>query len=1057
MRGKGLVTFFSIALILICIYQLSFNFVTRRAESKATSYAETAVLNGKSLESVVAPNTANAALFKDSVQTEIRKKRQSYLDSISNKTIFNIGIAQFTYQECKDQQLNLGLDLQGGMNVVLQVSTEDLIRALADNSGDPTFNKALALAREKQKTQVQADFVTLFEQAWTEVAPEGKLASIFGTRDNQEKVKFNSTNQEVIAFIRAESNGAFDKTFNILRSRIDKFGVTQPNITAQASTGRITVELPGVDNPVRVRKLLQATAVLEFWETYDNPSFIQYLDAANTALRNKLTVTDTAAKAAATTENPLTTSGEVAVAANENPLLAEGSDSAGLTSLADSGLLTGDSLDIAAENAKNQAKENPLTSLLQPNIYRTADDKVALAPGPIIGYSLGKDTSKVNEYLSLDYIRSNFPKDVKFLWSAKATDEASNVYALYAIKMQVGTSKAPLEGDKVNDARQDIDQNGSPEVSMTMDNEGAKIWKVMTSKNIDKHIAIVLDNYVYSAPRVNGEIPNGRSSITGGFDINEAKDLANILTAGKLPAPARIIAEDVVGPSLGQESIQSGIISIVVAFIAILLFMVLYYNTSGIIADIALFFNVFFIIGVLASIGATLTLSGIAGIVLTMGMAVDANVLIHERIKEELARGKTLLKAVEEGHKKSYSAIFDSNITSLITGLILAYFGLGPVLGYATTLNIGIILTIFTAVFMGHIIFNFALKRNLPLRFTTRLSRNNFTNRNIPFVGKRKLGYLISGIVIVIMIASILLKGFTYGVDFTGGRSYTIRFDQDVNTTTIREDLAETLGGTPPVVKTYGPANQIKVTTGYLMENDNTMGSDSIVNQAIYAGLKKHLPENLSFKDYHADYQLRSEVIGPSISNDIRNSAFKAVIFGFLGIFLYIFFRFRKWQFATGTLIALAHDIIILMGIFSIFSGLLPFSLDLDETFIATVLTVMGYSVNDKVVVFDRVREFLREHLKGNTGVVINDALNNTLNRTIMTNVTVMIVLLILFIFGGEVIRGFVFGLIIGLIICTYSSIFIAAPLVVDLTKEKELKSFDTASGKQPKTPVAAK
>lgn len=1050
MRGKGLVTFFSIALILICIYQLSFNFVTRRVESKATSIAEAAVLQGKSLESITASNATHSPLYRDSVLTEIRKKRQNYLDSVSNKTIFNIGIAAFTYQECKDQQLNLGLDLQGGMNVVLQVSSEDLIKALADNSSDATFNKAIALAKEKQKTQAQADFVTLFEQSWNEVAPEGKLASIFGTRDNQEKVKFNSTNEEVIAFIRAESNGAFDKTFNILRSRIDKFGVTQPNITAQPSSGRITVELPGVDNPVRVRKLLQATAVLEFWETYDNPTFIQYLDAANTSLRNKLAAVDTAS--ADTTSNPLT---DVA-SAPVNPLLAGSNDTSALASLADSGLLSTDSIALAAEQAKNQAKENPLTSVLQPNIYRTEDDKVALAPGPVIGYSLGKDTSKVNEYLRLDYVRSNFPKDVKFLWSAKPTDETNNVYALYAIKMQVGTSRAPLEGDKVNDARQDIDQNNSPEVSMTMDSEGAKIWKVMTSKNIDKHIAIVLDNYVYSAPRVNGEIPNGRSSITGGFDINEAKDLANILTAGKLPAPARIIAEDVVGPSLGQESIQSGIMSIVVAFIAILLFMVLYYNTSGIIADIALFFNVFFIIGVLASIGATLTLSGIAGIVLTMGMAVDANVLIHERIKEELARGKTLLKAVEEGHQKSYSAIFDSNITSLITGLILAYFGLGPVLGYATTLNIGIVLTIFTAVFMGHIIFNFALKRNLPLKFTTRLSQNNFTNRNIPFVGKRKLGYIISGAVIVIMIASIFIKGFTYGVDFTGGRSYTIRFDQDVNTTAIREDLSATLGGTPPVVKTYGPANQIKVTTGYLMDN-NTAGNDSIVNQAVYAGLKNYLPANLSFKDFHADYQLRSEVIGPSISSDIRNSAFKAVIFGFLGIFLYIFFRFRKWQFATGTLIALAHDIIILMGIFSIFSGLLPFSLDLDETFIATVLTVMGYSVNDKVVVFDRVREFLREHLKGNTGVVINDALNNTLNRTIMTNVTVMIVLLILFIFGGEVIRGFVFGLIIGLIICTYSSIFIAAPLVVDLTKEKELRSFDTASGKQPKVPVAAK
>lgn len=1042
MRGKGLVTFFSIALILICIYQLSFNFVTSRVESRASSYAEAAVLNGKSLESVTPTNAPNAVFVKDSILAEIRKKRQGYLDSISNQNVFNLGIAKYTYQDCKDQQLNLGLDLQGGMNVVLQVSTDDLIRALADNSADPTFNQALKLAKEKQKTQVQADFVTLFQQAWNEVAPQGKLAAIFGTRDNQDKVKFNSTNDEVISFIRSESNGAFDQTFNILRSRIDKFGVTQPNITAQQSTGRITVELPGVDNPVRVRKLLQATAVLEFWETYDNATFIQYLDAANTALKNRLNATDTTSKE--TDSNPLAASQP-----NVNPLL-NTADSGTVASAADSLLGSKDSTAIASENLKNQAKDNPLTSVLQPNVYRTADDKVALAPGPVIGYSLGKDTAKVNSYLSTDYVRINFPKDVKFLWGAKPTDEKSNVYALYAIKTQVGTARAPLEGDKVIEARQDIDQNNSPEVSMTMNNEGAKIWKVMTSKNVGKSIAIVLDNYVYSAPRVNGEIPNGRSSITGGFDINEAKDLANILTAGKLPAPARIIAEDVVGPSLGKESITAGIRSIVIAFVALLAFMVFYYNASGIIANISLFFNLFFIIGVLASLGATLTLAGIAGIVLTMGMAVDANVLIHERIKEELEKGKNLVKSISEGHLKSYSAVFDTHLTTLLTGLILAYFGLGPVLGYATTLNIGVIMTLFTAVFMAHLIFDWWIERFKTIKFTTSISRFNFTNFDIPFVYWRKYAYILSGTLAIIGLLSIFTKGFEYGVDFSGGHSYVVQFDREVTTGDIQNELTKEFG-IPPQVKTYGSNNKVKITTGYMVENPSS-STDSTVNHKLYTGLKKFLASDVSFETFQARNQLSSQVVGPSISADILDHAYKAIIFSLIGIFLYILFRFRRWQFALGAIIALAHDVLMVMGAYSLLSGVLPFALEVDETFVAACLTVMGYSVADTVIVFDRVREFLTEHPSSDMKHTINDAINKTLNRTVITSSTVLLVLLILFIFGGDAIRGFSFALLLGIAFGTYSSIFVATPVVIDLTKIKPVKTAE-----KPKRAIAAK
>ncbi|HUM47496.1 MAG TPA: protein translocase subunit SecD, partial [Chitinophagales bacterium] len=679
------------------------------------------------------------------------------------------------------------------------------------------------------------------------------------------------------------------------------------------------------------------------------------------------------------------------------------------------------------------------------------DDKVALAPGPVIGYSLGKDTSKVNEYLAMDFVRANFPKDVKFLWGAKPTDEKSNVYALYAIKMQVGTARAPLEGDKVNDARQDIDQNSSPEVSMTMDNEGAKIWKVMTSKNINKHIAIVLDNYVYSAPRVNGEIPNGRSSITGGFDINEAKDLANILTAGKLPAPAKIIAEDVVGPSLGKESIAAGIRSIVIAFVALLAFMVFYYNTSGIIANISLFFNLFFIIGVLASLGATLTLAGIAGIVLTMGMAVDANVLIHERIKEELERGKNLAKSIGDGHLRSYSAVFDTHLTTLITGLILAYFGLGPVLGYATTLNIGVIMTLFTAVFMAHLMFEWWMERFKTIKFTTNISRFNFTNFNIPFVKWRKYSYIISGTLATIGLISILTKGFEYGVDFSGGHAYVVQFDREVVTEEIQQELTKEFG-IPPQVKTYGSNNKVKITTGYMVENTST-AADSTVNFKLYNGLKKFLPNDVSFKTFQEINQLSSQVVGPSISADILEHAYKAIIFSLLGIFLYILFRFRRWQFALGAIIALAHDVLMVMGAYSLFSGILPFALEVDETFVAACLTVMGYSVADTVIVFDRVREFLREHPAADMKHTINDAINKTLNRTVITSSTVLLVLLILFIFGGDAIRGFSFALLLGIGFGTYSSIFVATPIVVDLTKIKPVKPLE----QQPKRPVTAR
>ncbi|MCS6991321.1 MAG: protein translocase subunit SecDF [Chitinophagales bacterium] len=1043
MRGKGLVIFFSLALIIITLYQLSFNIVTRRVERQARQFAEQSVLKG------IPIGQAN-----DSLVALVRQKEQYFLDSISNKNIYNIGIARFTYQECKDQQLNLGLDLQGGMNVILEVALDELILSLAEYSTDETFRKALALARQKRTEQPQAEFVTLFAQAWNEVDPNARMASVFATRNNQEFVKLTSTNEEVIAFLRQEAESAFSRTFNIIRSRIDNFGVTQPSITAQPGTGRIIVELPGVSNPARVRKLLQATAVLEFWETYDNRVFYNYMVAANNVLRNRLAPADTAAEPQSPTEaeqNPLLSAGDTAVADTARK-------ETDVFAAADTSLAVAEE-DEAADRARFR-RENPLFAILQVPFYvDETDNSQKIAPGPVVGWVDGKDTAQVNRYLSLDFVRAVFPRDVRFAWSAKPMDENSNIFMLYALQKQKGTDRAPIEGDKIISARQDVDQNGNPEVTMIMNSEGARIWKSLTAKQIGKYgknergedqngaIAIVLDNLVYSAPTVISEIPSGRSSISGGFTIEEAQDLANILQAGKLPAPARIIAESVVGPSLGQESIRAGLRSVILAFIATLLFMVLYYNTSGIVANIALFFNLVFILGVLASLGATLTLPGIAGIVLTMGMAVDANILIHERIKEELRKGKNLVKAIHDGHVNSYSAVFDTHLTVLITGLILAYFGLGPVLGYATTLNIGVIMTLFTAVFMAQLIFHWWVKDgSRPIHFTTFLSKIDLSRFNIQFVAKRKYAYIISSVLAVVGLVSIFSKGFEYGVDFTGGRSFVIKFDQRVSADDVRAALTQKFDGATPQVKTYGTDDKLKITTQYLI-NESSPATDSIVNARLYEGLLPFYKQPVSYDQFLSQFQLSSQVVGPSISTDILNHAYMAVTFALIGIFLYILFRFRKWQFALGAIIALIHDVLMVMGAYSLLSGIVPFTLEIDEAFVAAMLTVIGYSVADTVIVFDRIREFLREHPHAEMKKTINDAINHTLNRTLITSVTIILVLLVLFLFGGDAIRGFSFALLMGVCVGTYSSIYVATPIVIDLATKKKI---EPATGRKP-------
>ncbi len=1023
MRGKGLVIFFSIALIVITLYQLSFNLVTRRIEKKAHEYAVAAVLQSKPVEEA-----------NDSLLALIQLRQQRYLDSISTKDIYNIGIARFTYQECKDQQLNLGLDLQGGMNVILQVAIDELLLSLSDYSSDENFRKALQQARQYQQTTPQADFIDLFVQAWNEVVPNGRLASIFATRNNQEFLRLTSTNEEVIAFLRTEAQSAFDRTYNIIRSRIDKFGVTQPRITAQPTAGRLVVELPGVNNPARVRKLLQASAVLEFWETYDNRIFYNYLVAANQNLKNRLTVVDTAEQNGATPD------------ADDGAALLEATD----TSVeADLLAATQDDDTIQEASAEEDAaafrRNNPLFSVLQVPFFVDRDNSQKLAPGPVIGWVNGKDTALVNRYLNMDFVRAVFPRDVKFSWSAKPIDDKSNVYELFALQKQRGTDRAPIEGDKVISARQDFDQNGKPEVTMTMNAEGARIWRSLTAKQVGKYgknergedqngaIAIVLDNYVYSAPNVLGEIPSGRSSITGGFTVDEAKDLANILQAGKLPAPARIVSEAVVGPTLGKESIQAGTRSVILAFVATLVFMVLYYNLSGMVANIALLFNLIFILGVLASLGATLTLPGIAGIVLTMGMAVDANILIHERIKEELRKGKTLIKAIQDGHVYSYSAVFDTHLTVLITGLILAYFGVGPVLGYATTLNIGVIMTLFTAVFMAHIIFRWWVKDgSRPMYFITPVSRGDLSRFNIQFVNKRKYAYVLSSVLVLVGLISIFTKGFEFGVDFSGGHSYIVQFDQRVTPEKVRQTLTPLFGDLTPQVKTYGGNEKLKITTQYLIEQTSTQ-TDSIISRRLYEGLQSFYSQPIPYEEFMSRYLLSSQIVGPSISADILNQSYMAIAFSLIGIFLYILLRFRKWQFALGAIIALVHDVLIVMGAYSLLSGIVPFTLEIDESFVAAALTVMGYSVADTVIVFDRIREFLREHPHAEMKKTINDAINHTLNRTLITSVTILLVLLVLFLFGGDAIRGFSFALLLGVFVGTYSSIYVATPVVIDL------------------------
>ena len=1005
MQNKGALKLLAIALAIACAYQLSFTFVTRHVEKKAEAYA------------------AGDA-----------KKEQNYLDSIKSKTVYDLGFIQFNYKECKEKEINLGLDLRGGMNVMLEISVEDVVRALSNDSKDPVFNQALQQAREAQKNST-SDYITLFADAYEKLSNGGKLSYIFNTPELREQVNPNSTNDEVIKVLRESAESAIENSFNVLRNRIDKFGVTQPNIQRLENSGRILVELPGVKEPERVRKLLQGTASLEFWATYENSEIYPALVEANTVIKDLEKAGQMVGADSLAQDSTVVVEEAVAV---ENG--AADADSTKVDSTETSLVAQLDSTDVDQSQDMAQMMANyPLFAKLRP----MADQTGQIARGPVIGTAYASDTAVVNRYLAIPQVKALLPRDVKLLWGVKPMTGSESVFELYAIKANTRDGKAPLDGGVVVEAREQYAQHGSSaEVSMIMNPSGARTWARLTADNVGRCIAIVLDGYVYSAPVVHGEITGGQSSISGQFTINEARDLANVLKSGKLPAPARITQDNVVGPSLGQESINAGMMSFILAFILVLLYMIFYYNKAGMVASIALICNLFFLFGVLVSFGAVLTLPGIAGIVLTMGMAVDANVIIYERVKEELRMGKTLNIAVTEGYKNAMSAIIDGNVTTLITGIVLFVFGTGPVQGFATTLIIGILTSLFTAILITRLIFTGMLKREKHVTFSNRFTENFMADTHFNFIGKRKITYVISGILLLITIVSLGVRGMSYGVDFSGGRAFVVRFDQPVTADQVRSALGDVFGDAGKEVKQFGKENQMRILTQYKYDD---AGEDVTheIEQMLYKALSPLMAQPLTEDEFLTTATnpigiVSSDKVGPTVAHDIKVNSVIAVLFSLVAIALYIIIRFKRWQWGIGSVISLSLDTIFTIGLFSLLHGVLPFSMDVDQSFIAAILTIIGYSINDTVVIFDRIREYQTLYPKRNIKDNINNAINSTLTRTINTSGTTLVVLLAIFLFGGEVIRGFVFALLFGVLISTYSTVFIATPIAYDLIRRKE-------------------
>ncbi len=1027
MQNRNAIKVFTILFAIVCLYQLSFTWVADGVQEDAVEYANTYVESKKEalisqFQSSTNDSLLDSAIVNDYLQEETVKREKYYLDSISSEKVYDIWVKDYTYKDCQEREINLGLDLKGGMNVTLEVSVVDVIKALANYSKDEMFNTAIFNSQQMQKNS-QDDFVTLFEIEYEKLSPNTGLAVLF-TAQMRDEIKINATNKEVIKVISAEVEDAISRSFNILRSRIDRFGVTQPNIQRLENSGRILVELPGIKEPERARKLLQSTAKLEFWETYEYSELLQSLEDANKYLREQVGLNDTISQEV----EEILASVEDKIDVEETALEEDTSANSLLSKLeGDSAISDTSDSQLSFEQF---AAENPLYAVLYPNINQDNSPN----EGPVVGFCAIKDTVKLNEYLADVEVMKNFPLDVKFAYTVKPYDSDGKFMQLIGLKVSGRDGEASLEGDVVTDARQDFGQfNANPEVSMTMNSEGAKQWKRLTAENIGKSVAIVLDDFVYSFPTVQSEISGGRSQITGNFTINEAKDLANILKSGKLPAPARIIEEAIVGPSLGEEAINAGLKSFIIALMIMLMYMIFYYSGAGVVSNIALLANIFFIFGVLSSIGAVLTLPGIAGIVLTIGMSVDANVLIYERIREELSSGKGIRLAIKDGYDKAYNAIIDANVTTLLTGIILYTFGTGPIKGFATTLIIGILTSLFSAIFITRLVISRRLRKNKEIKFSTKLTEGAFKNTNIDFIGKRKRFYIFSGIIILLGIGSLVTKGLNYGVDFVGGRTYVVRFDDSVDNEKLRSELTTIFIDNnglkyAPQVKTFGDDNQVKITTKYMID-ENSINADEVVEEKLNEGLTRM---QMSYE------VMSSQKVGPTIADDIKDAAVWSVFFSLLIIFLYILIRFRKWQFSLGAVTAVFHDVLIVLAIFSIFYGIMPFSLEIDQAFIAAILTIIGYSLNDTVVVFDRVREYMEMHKKREIEMVMNNALNSTLSRTINTSMTTFFVLFVIFLFGGEVIRGFMFALMIGVIVGTYSSLFVASPIMLDTLKRKE-------------------
>ncbi|MBC3538417.1 protein translocase subunit SecDF [Rufibacter sediminis] len=978
MRNKGFILVLTVIVSALCLYYLSFSLVSKGVEEDATTFATT---NG----------------------TVDHYKRQSYLDSVWKAPVFNFLGAEYTYQQVKESELGLGLDLKGGMHVTLEVSPVEIIRAMAGSRRDPAFEQALTRAQKLQATS-QENFVDLFYRSYREIQPNAKLASIFANSTTR-NLNYNSTDKEVLTVINKEVDDAVARSFNILRTRIDKFGVNQPNIQHLKGTNRIQIELPGVDNPERVRKLLQGTANLEFWEVWSiqdyGPYFTQLNDylvkqeAAN-KLKGAAAPSATLASAADTSATALT-----GAAAKDTSALA-----AQLSKPADSAAAKKDSI-------------NPNQSSLLARLFTTLPNGLG---------SNVRDTAKVNALFAKQEVRALFPQNLKFLWGVKpiVANDGAEFLELYAVK-KGREGKAPLTGEYISDARQDYDQTGRPEITMSMNAAGSKKWQRLTSDNIGRQVAIVLDDYVYSAPVVQSEISGGNSSISGSFTIEEAQDLANILKAGKMPAPTRIVEEAIVGPSLGQEAINQGLLSSLAGMALVVVFMFAYYSKGGLVANISLFFNIFFIIGILAQFGTALTLPGIAGMVLTMGMSVDANVLIFERIKEELHGGLSMPEAIKKGYSKAFSSIFDSNVTTLLAGIILYFFGSGPVKGFAITLMIGIATSFFSAVFISRLLVEWMTKgkETSKLSLETPLSRNWFKNIKFDILGNRKKAYIFSAIFILFGIVAVFIKGeLPLGVDFKGGRSYVVDFNNAVPASEVRSSLDDEFEGAGTEVKTYGASNRLKITTSYIADDESTQGDEKVRN-ALVQGLKQYQTQNPQI--------VSSSKVGATMADDIQKTAVVAVLLAFAGIFLYLAFRFSRWQFSLGGVIALIHDVLIVFSAFTI-ANLFGVSFEMDQVFIASILTIIGYSINDTVVVFDRIREYSQENPRMKFSDIVNPALNSTFSRTIITNLTVLLVVIILFVFGGETLRGFSFAMLVGSLTGTYSTLFIAAPIVVDTT-----------------------